>query len=204
MLSGGIWADYLRVNEIVSSVRLTSLRPRDYDLLRIERVVQNPPTPLHVLYCYLYSIECHLDRGEILEAREALEKADAASQTLESGITLEICTELVFLHAYLKRDAIATRSWWNRMEALTPNPTTWDYVLASVALQWIDGDLDEAEELWQKGNSAAEALPTAGGYDFDRYCFSLLRRALDESSAVSFKSREPEEDGANGFALQPG
>jgi len=59
-----------------------------------------------------------------------------------------------------------------------------DYWLAASALLWIEGNLKDANESWEKAHALAQQLPQAGAYEFDRYCCSLLRKALDEASAA--------------------
>jgi hypothetical protein len=183
-LSGGMWADYWRVHNLVSSTMVTALRPRDYDLESIERLAANPPTPLHLLLCRLYEFEYHLDRGEMTQARQLLEKAQIASQESEETLTSEICSEFVYSLAYLNRDAGAARAWWDRLEAKKPAQHNWDYWLAHSALHWIEGNLDVANRSWLKGNAIAQQLPQAGAYDFDRYRFILLRQAIDKSAVL--------------------
>ena len=67
-----------------------------------------------------------------------------------------------------------------RMEAKKPTRFSEDYWRATGALHWIEGDLKAANEAWEKSNALAQQLPKAGAYEFDRYCCSLLRQALDE------------------------
>jgi len=52
-------------------------------------------------------------------------------------------------------------------------------------LHWVEGNLKEANEAWNKSNGLAQQLPKAGAYEFDRYCCKLLRHALDESAVAA-------------------
>ena len=56
---------------------------------------------------------------------------------------------------------------------------------AKSALHWIEGDLEKANEAWEKSNALAQKLPKAGAYEFSRDCGSLLRRSLDEAQLAA-------------------
>jgi Zn-dependent protease len=191
MLSGGYWADHHRVNAIISSVRVTDLRPRDYDLAAIARLAQNAPTPYHEMHCWLYTYERHLDCGEIAQAREALEKAELASRQSEESLTCLQCMIFVFSIAYLKRDAGEARAWWQRMESMAPAEFQSEYWLGHCALHWIEGDLNTANESWKKGNAMVQLEPKAGAYEFDRHWFALMREAIDQTVNGSLVSVAP-------------
>jgi hypothetical protein len=89
----------------------------------------------------------------------------------------------VFGCAYAQRNAAAARQWWDRMHEKKPTEFNSDYWRAKSALHWIEGDLEEANTAWNKCNDLAQQLPQAGAYEFDRYCCSLLRRAIDALAA---------------------
>jgi len=69
----------------------------------------------------------------------------------------------VFGSAYLRRDAAAACEWWKRMEAKMPTCFNVDYWRANSALHWIEGNLKEANEAWEKSNALAQQLPKVGG-----------------------------------------
>jgi hypothetical protein len=85
-------------------------------------------------------------------------------------------------HAYLNRNAVAARLWWERMEAKKLERFSVDTWLAQSALFWIEGRLKEAEEAWLKADAEAQKLPQFGAYEFDRYRCALLRKELDHPS----------------------
>jgi hypothetical protein len=125
-----------------------------------------------------------LDLERIPEAGEALREAESIYRQSASDIPAELHTVFVFGSAYVRRDAGAAREWWTRMEGKKPTRFNADYWRASSALHWIEGDLKEANEAWEKSNTLVQQLPRAGAYEFDRYCCSLLRQALDEVPAA--------------------
>jgi len=179
MLSGGMWSDYHRAFAQVSSIAVTHLRPRDYDLACMERLARTVPEPTQAVVYWLYQYECRLDRGEMAAAAEAVNAAERVSVQAEGGLTPELCAEFVYSMALLHGDRDRARAWWNRLESFRP----WyrcDYWLAHSALHWIEGDYETARSSWDKGNDLAGRLPRAGAYEFDRHRFALLREAMDE------------------------
>jgi hypothetical protein len=43
----------------------------------------------------------------------------------------------------------------------------------------MEGNPSKANEAWTNANALAQRLPSAGAYDFDRTCCTLLRQAMD-------------------------
>jgi hypothetical protein len=183
LLSDGPWGDYHRVAAVVGSTLVTPLRPRDYDSQAILRAAHSITQGIQGLALRLYAYGYFLDHGRIFEAGEALREAESIYRQSASDIPAELHTEFVFGSAYVRRDAAAAREWWTRMEAKKPTRFNEDYWRAESALHRIEGNLKEANEAWEKANALAQQLPKAGAYEFDRYCCSLLRKALDEASA---------------------
>lgn len=182
LLSDGPWGCYHRVVAVVGSSLVTQLRPRDYDIQAIQRAAHSITQGTRGLLLRLYAYFYFLDHGKILEAGEALREAESIYHQCASDISAELHTEFVFGSAYVRRDAAAAREWWTRMEAKKLTRFNADYWRATGALHWIEGDLKEATEAWEKSNALARQLPKAGAYEFERYCCSLLRKALDEAS----------------------
>jgi tetratricopeptide (TPR) repeat protein len=182
LLSDGPWGDFHRVAAVVGSSLVTPLRPRDYDIQAILRAAHIIKQGIQGLILRLYSYVYFLDTGNFSEAAQALQEAESIYHQSASGLPAELHTEFVFGNAYVRRDAAAAREWWARMEAKKPTRFNADYWRAVGALHWIEGNLKEANEAWEKANALAQQLPKAGAYDFDRYCCSLLRKALDEAS----------------------
>jgi hypothetical protein len=185
LLSDGPWGDFHRVVAVVGSSLVTPLRPRNYDIQTISRAAHSITQGTQGLLLRLYAHFYYLDHGSISEAGEALREAEAIYQQSASDIPVELYTVFVFGNAYVRRDAAAARAWWSRMEAKKPTRFNADYWRAAGALHWIEGNLKEANEAWEKSNALAQQLPKAGAYEFDRYRCSLLRRALDEASRTT-------------------
>lgn len=180
---GGPWGDFHQVTAAVGSSLVTALRPRDYDIdaiLRAARTVtQGKPGLILQLHAYAY----FLDQGKMAEAGEALVKAQSVLRQSALEIPADLHTLFVFGNGWVRRDAAAAREWWIRMQAKKPVLANADYWRALSALYWIEGEVKAANEAWAKAHTLAQQLPAAGAYEFDRYCCSLLRQALDEGSA---------------------
>ncbi len=181
LLSHGPWEDFHRVNAVIGSSLVTPLRPRDYDIQAILRAGHGITQGAQGLLVRLYAYTYFLDQGRMSEAAEALRGAESIYEESASDIPAELHTVFVFGSAYVRRDAVAAREWWTRMQARKPACFNADYWMANSALHWIEGKLKEANEAWEKSNNLAQRLPIAGAYEFDRYCCSLLRTALDEA-----------------------
>ena len=160
LLSGGAWADYYPI-EAIKNASLTIGKGQTGLLLR------------------LYAYSHYVDSGQFDEAEKALSQAEAVYKDSASGIPAELHTAFVFANAVVRRDAAATRQWWDRMIARKPTRKNCDYWRAQGALFWIEGDLTRAFEAWTKANALAQQLPSAGAYEFDRTCCGLLRQAMD-------------------------
>jgi len=178
--SDGPWADYHRAISVVVSSLVTPLRPKDYDIEAIQRIARSFIQGRRALLLRLFACNHFFDRGLLHEAEKALAEAESIYHQSATDIPAELHTLFVFANAYLRRDAAAAREWWARMEAKKPTHFNVDYWRAYSALQWSEGDIKEANEAWEKSNELARQLPKAGAYEFDRYCCSKLRQALDE------------------------
>ena len=185
LLSDGPWADYHRISGVVGSSLVTSLRPRDFDILTIQRAARDIAYGSQGLILRLYVYVHFLDQGRLTDAAEALHEAELIYQQSSLNIPPELHTDFVFGNAYARRDAVAAREWWARLKASKPTRFNSDYWRAYSSLQWIEGNLKEANEAWEKANALAQQLPTAGAYEFDRYCCSLLRKVLDEAATAT-------------------
>jgi hypothetical protein len=201
-LAGGPFASLHGAFALVSSTLVTPLRPRDYDLDLMERAeaaAQGRQRLLLRLFRYQHFLDC----GQLPEAAQAVAEAEAIYEELALDIPAELHTSIIFGVAYATRNPAAARMWWERMEAKKPTRFNADYWAASCAMYWIEGNFYAANESWYKGAAIAQHLPKAGAYEFDRYKYTLLRKAIDESSAAQAKRRESEESDAPDLAFQP-
>jgi hypothetical protein len=180
---GGPWADLQCVQFEVTSSLATAMRPREYDFKAIERArgvaVQGMQAMLLAIYAFCY----FLDRGKMDEAAEALIEAESIYTKCAADVSAELQTIFVFGEAYVRRNPVAARTWWMKLQAKNPTQFNVDYWSALSALRWIEGDLKGANEDWERCETEAKRLPGAGAYEFDWYCCKLLRTAIDESTS---------------------
>jgi hypothetical protein len=189
--SGGPWTDFRRTVAVIGSSVVTPLRPRDYDIEAILRAEHLMIHGKQGLLLRLYAYTFVLDRDRMVDAAEALREAESIYRQSASNISTELYTVFIFGNAYVRRDAAAAREWWTRMEDRRPARFNSDYWRAKSALHWIEGDLRKANEAWERSNALAQQLPKAGAYEFDRYCCSKLRQALDEVTVVPLEITPP-------------
>ena len=92
-------------------------------------------------------------------------------------------TTFVFGNAFLLRDPVNARTWWNEFELKKTDNLMIEGWTSLSALLWVEGRQDEAEEAWRKGDKWARQLPDSGFAEAERNAVLLLRRAMDESEA---------------------
>ena len=179
----GLWADYHRLVAAIHATKVTAMRPRDYDVATAELAAGTIARGADELNMHLCAYAHYLDNGQLSEARAALLKAE----TLCSESSLEPAdhwySELVFAHAFLRRDPAAARRWWDRMlsrESLTKKPRTHARLISRAALLFSEGRIAEAAEVWKKAEAWARQLPRAGASDAHRHSIQLLGRAVRE------------------------
>ncbi len=182
LLNGGPWGDFHRTVAMAGAGLVTELRPRDYDIGVIERAATGIARGREGLLLRLFAYNCHLDRSEIDAAAHELREAARIYEESASAVPAEFLTLFVFGYACIVRDAASARMWWDRMEARKPTRLNVDYWRAKSALSWIEGNLEEANQAWDKAADAALKLPRAGAYEFDRDLCGLLLAEIEESA----------------------
>ena len=184
LLRGNAFADFHLSTARIGSSLVSALRPRDYDIGSIRRAARGIAYGRHALLLWLYAFSHSIDSGHTQEADDVLAQAELVCLQSAPNIPAELHTSFVFGNALIRRDPVAARFWWNRLQARKPTRFNADYWRAESALHWIEGNLDEARTAWKKSNDLAMQLPQVGAYDFSRYCCTLLRDELDQSAAA--------------------
>lgn len=181
LLTGGIWADYYHALSIVLSSLVTPLRARDFDIDAIKRASLGITQGRRAMMLHIFACSYYLDQQRITEAVHSSNMAESIYNESVFNIPVGLHTDFVFRRAYLHRDAAGARQWWDRMEAKKPTQFNVDYWLAHAALHWIEGSPITALDSWEKANSIAQGLPSAGAYEFDRDRCEMLRKAINSS-----------------------
>jgi Peptidase family M50 len=185
LLRGNAFADFHLSTAKIGSSLVSALRPRDYDIGSIRRAARGIASGRQALLLWLYAFSHSIDSGHTQEADDVLAQAELVCLQSAPNIPAEMHTSFVFGNALIRRDPVAARFWWNRMQASKPTRFNADYWRAESALHWIEGNLEEARTAWKKSNDLAMELPQAGAYDFSRYCCTLLRDELDHTAAAA-------------------
>jgi Zn-dependent protease len=172
---------------MVSSTVVSPLRPKDLDVQIIERAASFRRIGPEALLLRLNAFTHFLDRGQTAEALRALGEAEtvyAESEPVLPGDLRVIAHEaFTYANAFLRRDACAARSWWDRTATKDPTRFSADHWKAYCSLLWIENRLEEARYAWASGNALAEKNPRAGAYEYSRDCFAQLRFELDAAAA---------------------
>jgi hypothetical protein len=182
LLSGGLWTDYHRAMGIVSSISVTAIRPRDYDIATIEQAAGRIAQGNDELFMHLCSYSYYFDSGRLAEAAASIEKAEASCSAWSLEPQAEGCSIFVFGHALVRHDAEAAGRWWQRMESAKSFHFTENLWDARCALLWSDNRLNEAAAAWNKADSFARQLPDSGLAASELNAVRLLREALDEAA----------------------
>lgn len=192
--------DYHRTQASIASTLITARRPRDLDIAAIERAASLFPQEFRGLWLRLCVCEIYEDSSRFPEASAALAAAESIYNNFSIDLPAQLHTVFVIGHAYLNRDAVAARLWWDRMEVKKEARSNVDYWLAKTALNWIEGSLKDAEGAWQEANVAAQSLPRFGAYEFDRLRCALLRQVLDDPLQAPALASTPIAAGTPAFA----
>lgn len=181
LVKGGPWADAHLAFAMVGSSLVTPLRPGQYDLPLLERVARFHQSGKQGALVRLFIAMHHLETGRTEAAKEAWRAAEPMDQ--EPGA--DTAAEYVFLEAALAGDLVRTRTWWHLVEAKGDSKHELDYWRGRSAMLWREGDVAGARMALDKADQFARSLPTAGAYEYDRWCLDLLRKNLASTGAES-------------------
>jgi len=197
LLRGGVWAELDRAFRTCAATTVTPLRPRDYDIDALHRIidtgiVSGPQLFLLHLLAHAY----YLDHGASREALNEIIRAEALYDNCAAKIPAEFHFSLVIEEAITRRDAAWARHWWDLMEAKKLTQLNGDYWMARSALCWIEGKHDESLAAWGKAHDYLRTMPQTGTYAFDRDCLAILKRTIEselpaEVRTVSMLLEEP-------------
>jgi hypothetical protein len=180
LVTNGPWAHVEQAFSIVASTLVTSRRPRDYDLEVIHAAGNFLNKGDRAMLLRLFSCIHHLDSGRIPEAIESLEQAEKLYENVALQNGAGICAEFIFINAVFKRDRAAAELWWQRLQAQRRIDQDAEYFLALAGILWIQGQIDEARQAYDRGYALALELPSAGAYEYTRSSFDALRATLNE------------------------
>lgn len=182
---GGAWADLYETFRNAAATRVSAVRPRDYDIAAIHRVLDaGIVKDSKVFSLRLLAHSYYADREQLAQGMEELDEASALYDTCATKIPAGWHTTFVIEEATIRRDRVLARTWWDRMEAKNPTWLNGDYWMAKSALHWIEGDSEAAKAAWSKAAQYLAEMPQTGTYDFDRDVLARLA-AMIQSPATA-------------------
>lgn len=184
LLSGGFWADYHRMLGVVYSTGVSPVMPRDYDIDTIHLATDLVGEGDEGVFLRFSAYSYFLDRGEFNQAVEEISKTEQCCN--DSGLELPTAwiSVFVFANAFLRRDPVAARAWWEKLEDKSKkrkNPE--GHWTSLAALLWSENRIEEATEALEKADVWARQLAESGFAEVERNSVRLVRQALDESEA---------------------
>jgi len=172
----------MRIMHIVSAVGETQLRPRDYDVEAIERVLTLYPSGMEGHFMKLYIYDSCFDGGKIAEASQALVEAEA----IYYSCALKDKTEISFVlgHAGLRGDTDAARRWWERLEARNPDRSESGYWLAKCALDCVEGRPEDAGAALRQAHAIIAEMPQTGSRAYEMEWSNRLHSMIDKTPLI--------------------
>ncbi|MGB6191419.1 MAG: M50 family metallopeptidase [Terracidiphilus sp.] len=183
LASGGLWAEYQRLQAMMHASVITPRAPREFDIRTIQAAAGTVALGGDQLLMYLTAYACFFDRGEFADAAHALDQAQSFCNETALDIPAEWYSVFVFGFAYLRKDAVTARYWWTKLEADSIYDSHHHQWTSLAALLWSEGRLKEAELAWKRADLWAALLPPSGYAEMERKAVTLLRAALAESSS---------------------
>lgn len=173
------FSDLAYVLQAVRAVGESSLRPRDYDIQAIHRALQAYPSGVEGHYLKLYLYDACFDRGQLAEAANALVEAEQ----IYDSCALKAETEISFVlgNGGLRDDATATRRWWERLEARSPDRSKAGYWLAKCVVNSIDGNWSDAASALSQADGIIAEMHATGDRAYDVEWSKLLRKSIAEA-----------------------
>jgi hypothetical protein len=121
----------------------------------------------------------------IPKAIKALEGAEAVYDESVGDMRADLHKSFVFANAFLKRDAVRARQWWDRMEAKGSATEDAEYWFSRSALLLAEGSLNEAEAALNVSAEMMRELPRVGAYDYERDCVGQIRVAMEANITIT-------------------
>ena len=163
----------------------TPLRQRDLDPASFQQAATTFPGTLRALHAHICAAGVFEDRGEIELASEEIAAAEACYNDFSINLPALLHNSFIYHHAIYRRDAVAARLWWDRMQTKKIERKNVDYYMSDSSLAWIEARGTYAEQAWILANVEARQLPSFGCYQFDRDRVALLRDRIDGPASKS-------------------
>jgi hypothetical protein len=185
LLAQGPWRKVHLALGMATTSLLAPIRPRDWNIEVIREAADFLKTGTQGMLLRLMASYCLLDTGRVADAVAESRQAQALFRPQMAPNPADFYAEFVFMNALYARDLAAAEAEWSKLEALTKIEFDGDYWRARSAIFWLRGDLDQARAAWETGNEKAQRLPSCGLYDFTRWHYAELRKALDAGRPIA-------------------
>jgi hypothetical protein len=190
LFSSGLWCRYHLLLGMTYASTVTPIRARDFDIDTIQEAAGSVARGHDELFMHLCAYAYFLDTHDLSNAESALIAATRFCEQSSIAIPTDWLSVFVFGDAFLRRDPIAARMWWQKYERQKGAGTVEEGWTSYSALLWIEGRREEAEEAWKKADQWARGLTNSGYAEGERNAVLLLRRAMDEPQGLP---AEPDE-----------
>src|SRR5260370_24151808 len=144
---------------MVASSLATPLRARDFDVAVLERAAAFMPSGRRGMLLHLYLYMHHSDCGNIAESLRYFAIAESMYPQVAAELEADLHLEFVYVNAVVKQDTAAARIWWERMETKGKARQNGDYLEASAALLWAEGNITAARDAVQRRAPCARRPP---------------------------------------------
>ena len=192
VLSGGSWYELSEVFRAAMATSVSALRPRDYDIDSIHRVIASGiATDIQEMVLHLFAHSYYLDRAQPQEAAREMQAAEAAYDKCAQHVPAELHSSFVVYEAAVRHDAARARLWWERMEAKKPTLLTADYWMAQSSLYWVEGKKEESQAAWNKAEAFLNRMPSVGTYAFDRDRLTELKQVTGTNAPTDISTQTP-------------
>jgi Zn-dependent protease len=181
IVTGSVLEDYRRILAMTQATTVTPLRPRDYKIHLVEKVIASDTPGIDRTFLLLVAGDYYFDIGDMESARQKFREAEELYDR-EASFSAEHCGYFVSRAVYLLADAAMAEKWWQRKLTAKRFKTGRETLFPACAYFLIIGRLREAEEAWQAEFEHANRLPETGEREFDLYNLGYLRKLIDQAA----------------------
>lgn len=185
LISSGIWCRYHLLLGMIYASGVTPIRARDFDIDTIQEAAGTVARGQDELFMHLCAYGYFLDREDLADAATALSRAANFCKESSIAVPAEWTLTFAFGTAFLLRDPVGARVWWNEFERQKTDKLVLESWTSLCALSWLEGRREAAEEAWHKAEEWVQQMSDSGFAEGERHALLLLRRAMDEAHSGS-------------------
>lgn len=192
IMTGHVLEDYRCVLAMTEAMKVGPTRPRDYDIALIEKTASNGALQANMAtFLQLIASDYYFDAGRMDKACEALSKAEAAVENVES-LWRENCGAFVLRAVCFARNREMAQKWWEKGLSAKQFDPKRESEVEFIAYCIIENRLAEADGAWKRELERTNRLPDNGERAFDLHYSNRLRELLDGAVAETKRDAEIE------------